>query len=236
MKSNSILKAYMTLYPEYGKILYKSDQRKNLHDPLYLLCNGYIDNTPLMRIFAKDVIFCRYSFQEISSDNYLVSDGTDYDKLKHILLFEYGLEVDIEQYFRCHRLYRLMQYVEKNVSEDSRKAVLDREKKEKELGKQLFQLLCDCCDGRKPRLLSNPAFIDIDFKKFGEILYRRYTMLFSPYERRQLNTVEKIILHLIFRFRDGGQIHNKQNRLFNQKNYEKDCNNHQCHDNCVGIL
>ena len=100
MKSNSILKAYMTLYPEYGKILYKSDQRKNLHDPLYLLCNGYIDNTPLMRIFAKDVIFCRYSFQEISSDNYLVSDGTDYDKLKHILLFEYGLEIDIEQYFR----------------------------------------------------------------------------------------------------------------------------------------
>ena len=186
------------------RIMRKSEQHDNIHNPYYLLYKGYVKDTPLMRILAKDVLFCRYSFQKITSDNYLTSDGTDYDKLKHILLFEYGLEVDIEQYFRCHRLFRLMQYIEQNVSEEHRKAVLNREQQAMELGKQLFQLLCDCCEGRPPRHDSNPAFLDLDFKKFEDELYRQYHILFSPSERRQMNTVEKIILHLIFRFRDGG--------------------------------
>ena len=206
MKSNSILKAYMTLYPEYGKLLYKSDQRKNLHDPLYLLCNGYVDNTPLMRIFAKDVIFCRYSFQEISSDNYLVSDGTDYDKLKHILLFEYGLEIDIEQYFRCHRLYRLMQYVGWNISQEYLNMLLTREEKEKQFCRELLQLFTDCCNGRPPQLNSNPIYTEIDFAKFNSILYQKYNIILSSFERRKLNTIGGIIRHIVYRFRDGGLV------------------------------
>ena len=118
MESKSIIKAYLSFNPEYGRMLYKSDQRKNLRNPLYLLRNGYVDNTPLMQILAKDILFCGYAFQEISSDNYLVSDGIDYDKLNHILLYEYGLSADVRRYFSSHRLFRLMQYVEKHISED----------------------------------------------------------------------------------------------------------------------
>lgn len=191
------------------RIMRKSEQRNNIHNPYYLLYKGYVKDTPLMRKLAKDVIFCRYTFQKISSDNYLTSDGTDYDKLQHILLYEYGLKIDIERFFRCHRLYRLMQYVENNVSQENRDAVLDRDKAEKAQGKELFHLICNCCEGRPPHLDSNPAFLNIDFKKLEEELYRQYHMLLSPYDRRQLNTVEAIIVHLIFRFRDGGQIHNK---------------------------
>lgn len=187
----------------------KDDQRKNLHDPLYLWQHGYVPDTPLMRVMVKDILFCSYQYQPINSDNYLVSDGTDYEKLKRIFSYDYGVDIDVERYFACHRLFRLMQYIEQNVSEEHRKAVLDREQQAMELGKQLFQLLCDCCEGRSPRLDSNPAFLDFDFKKFEYELYRQYHILFSPSERRQMNTVEKIILHLIFRFRDGGQIHNK---------------------------
>jgi len=160
-------------------------------------------------VMVKDILFCSYQYQPINSDNYLVSDGTDYEKLKRIFSYDYGVDIDVERYFACHRLFRLMQYIEQNVSEEHRKAVLDREQQAMELGKQLFQLLCDCCEGRSPRLDSNPAFLDFDFKKFEYELYRQYHILFSPSERRQMNTVEKIILHLIFRFRDGGQIHNK---------------------------
>jgi hypothetical protein len=99
-----------------------------------------------------------------------------------------------------------MQYIEMNISAEYRMAVLDREQQEKELGKELFQLLCDCCDGRQPHIGSNPAFVDIDFKKFEEKLYKQYHMFFSPYERRQLNSINDILRHLIFRIRDGASM------------------------------
>jgi len=184
----------------------KDDQRKNLHDPLYLLQYGYVPDTPLMRVVVKDIMFCSYQYQPINSDNYLVSDGTDYEKLKRIFSYDYGINIDVERYFASHRLFRLMQYIEKNISEENRKAVLDREQQEKGLGKQLFQLLCDCCNGHQPHIGSNPAFVDIDFKKFEEKLYKQYHMLFSPYERRQLNSINDILRHLIFRIRDGASM------------------------------
>lgn len=188
------------------RIMRKSEQHKKIHNPYYLLYKGYVKDTPLMRIFAKDVIFCRYSFQEISSDNYLVSDGTDYDKLKHILLFEYGLEVDIEQYFRCHRLYRLMQYVEKNISQEHLGELMTRENKEQRLRQELLQMFNDCCDDRTHHLDSNPAFTGIDFEMFNFKLYRQHHIYLSTLERRVLNEVRAIMTHIIFRLKDGGKI------------------------------
>lgn len=130
------------------RIMRKNEQRNNIHNPYYLLYRGYVKDTPLMRILAKDVLFCRYSFQKITSDNYLTSDGTDYDKLQHILLYEYGLKIDIERFFRCHRLYRLMQYVENNTSQEYLGELMVRESKEQILRRELFQKFTDCCDGR----------------------------------------------------------------------------------------
>lgn len=207
MEPKSILKAYLSLNPEYGRILYKSDQRNNLRNPIYLLHNGYVDNTPLMQILAKDIMFCGYTLQEISSDNYLVSDSIDYDKLNHILLYEYGLRVDTSLYFTCHRLFRLMRYVEKHTSEKFREAVFAREQVEKQFRQELLQMFTDCCNGRPPRLDSNPAFTEIDFGKFTAVLYNRYHIHLSQFERRQLNTVESILSHIIFRLRNGGRIY-----------------------------
>lgn len=206
MESKSIIKAYLSFNPEYGRMLYKSDQRKNLRNPLYLLRNGYVDNTPLMQILAKDILFCGYAFQEISSDNYLVSDGIDYDKLNHILLYEYGLSIDTSSYFACHRLFRLMRYVEKHIASNYREAVLAREQKEKQFRQELLQMFTDCCNGRPPRLDSNPAFTDFDFSKFSAALYRQYHIHLSHFECRQLNTVKAILNHVILRLSDGGRI------------------------------
>lgn len=203
MESKSIFKAYLSLNPEYGRILYKSDQRKKLRNPLYLLYNGYVDNTPLMQIFAKDILFCGYAFQEIYSDNYLVSDGVDYDKLNHILLYEYGLRVDTSSYFANHRLFRLMQYVEKNVSTECRESLLAREQKEKQFRQELKQMFIDCCDGRPPRLDSNPAFTDIDYNELNQHLYNDYHIYLSAADRRTLNTVGRMINHIIYRLKDG---------------------------------
>jgi len=206
MESKSILKAYLSFNPEYGRMLYKSDQRENLHNPLYLLYNGYVDNTPLMQILAKDILFCGYIFHEISRNNYLGFDGLDYDKLNHILLYEYGLSVDTRPYFDSHRLFRLMQYVENHISAECQETVLAREQKEKQFRQELLQIFTDCCNGRPPRLESNPAFAGIDFSKFSAVLYHQYHIHLSHFERCQLNTVKSILNHVILRLRDGGRI------------------------------
>ena len=188
------------------RIMRKSEQHDNIHNPYYLLYKGYVKDTPLMRIFAKDVLFCRYSFQKITSDNYLTSDVTDYDKLQHILLYEYGLKIDIERFFRCHRLYRLMQYVENNTSHEHLRELMARESKEQKLRQKLFQMFTDCCDDRTPHLDSNPAFTGIDFEMFNSKLYRQYHIYLSTLERRVLNEVRAIITHIVFRLKDGGKI------------------------------
>ena len=189
---------------KYFRMLNKTEQLRNLHDPVYLFQHEYVPNTPLMRVLTKDILFCRHQYQSLDTDNYLVNSELDYDKLRSLLRYDYGIDINVERCFSSHRLFRLMQYVEKNISQEHRQAVLDRDQAEKELLKKLFNLISDCCEGRKPHLLSNPAFLDLDFKKFEDELYRQYNILFSPFERRQMNTVEKIILHLIFRIRDGG--------------------------------
>lgn len=188
------------------RIMRKSEQHDNIHHPYYLLYKGYVKDTPLMRILAKDIFFCRYSFQKLSSDNYIASDGTDYDKLQHILLYEYGLKIDIERFFRCHRLYRLMQYVENNIFQEHLIELMARESKEQELRQELFQMFTDCSDGRAPRLDSNPAFTGIDFEKFNSRLYHQYHIYLSSLERRVLNEVRAIMTHIIFRLKDGGKI------------------------------
>lgn len=188
------------------RIMRKSEQRDNIHNPYYLLYKGYVKDTPLMRILAKDIFFCRYSFQKLSSDNYISSDGTDYDKLQHILLYEYGLKINVERFFRCHRLYRLMQYVENNTSLNYLSELMARESRERELRQELLQMFTDCCDGRAPRLDSNPAYTEIDFEKFNSRLYRQYHIYLSSLERRVLNEVRTIITQIVFRLKDGGKI------------------------------
>lgn len=160
---------------------------------------------PSCRFSLRTYLFCGYAFQEISSDNYLVSDGIDYDKLNHILLYEYGLSIDTSSYFACHRLFRLMRYVEKHIASNYREAVLAREQKEKQFRQELLQMFTDCCNGRPPRLDSNPAFTEIDFEKYNSCLYRQYHIYLSSSERRILNTVRAIIEHLVYRLRDGGR-------------------------------
>lgn len=188
------------------RIMRKSEQRDNIHNPYYLLYKGYVKDTPLMRILAKDIFFCRYSFQKLSSDNYISSDGTDYDKLQHILLYEYGLKIDVERFFRYHRLYRLMQYVENNTSQKHLSELMARESKEQVLRNELLQMFNDSCVGRTPNLDSNPAFTGIDFEKFNSNLYLQYHIYLSSLERRILNKVRSIITHIVFRLRDAGRV------------------------------
>ncbi len=208
----SIIEAY-GLY----KTFHKNDQYNNLHDPWYLIDKGYVKDTKLMRILAKDIIFCHYTFEKITNVNYHVSDVLDYDKLRQILLYEYGLNMNVENYLINHRLNRLMQYVDKHITQEYIEHLTSREQSESLLQKEIFEIIISCCDGIPPRLDSNPVFTNIDFKKVNYLLYSKYNIILSIFERRQLNTVRDIINHLIIRFRDGGRINSLNKNIDNEQ-------------------
>ena len=190
----------------YSSVFRKSYQLEHLHDPYYMLAKGYVAQTPLMLILAKDIHFCKYQFQIPDSMNNLVQTDFDYSKLQSILWLGYGLEVNVGKLMATHRLNRLMQYVEKHITDESRKALMEREEREQEVRRQLFKLIAGCTTGRPPRMESNPAFLDIDFAKVEAELFKHYHIYLSKLERRNLNTIDDIITHIIFRLRDGGLI------------------------------
>ena len=133
-----------SMTPSLYRVHHKLEQYENVNNPIYLLQNEYVPNTPFMRVLAKDILFCRYQFQSLDNDSNLFNDGTDYEKLRMLLRFDYGIDLNVGYYFKRHRLFRLMQYVDSNISQECRKAVLNRGQAEKELSEKLLQLIGDC--------------------------------------------------------------------------------------------
>ena len=191
----------------FASLFRKDKQQELLNNPHSLIKEGYIDDTPLMNILANDIEYCHYSYLRLNiSDNLFTCGDVDYQRLRQILIYEYGLIIDVEFYLSHHRLYRLMKHVGNHISEDWLNKLLERDQVEQQLRKELFQLLSDCCPSPPRGLGSNPFYADIDYAKAEEKLYRQYHIILSHYDRRELNTFSRIIDHIVFRMRNGGRI------------------------------
>ena len=68
---------------------------------------------------------------------------------------------------------------------------------------ELLELIIFCNRQKKLRYDSNPAFTDIDFDMLNQHLYNDYHIYLSVADRRTLNTVGRIINHIIYRLKDG---------------------------------
>ena len=68
---------------------------------------------------------------------------------------------------------------------------------------ELLDLFVFCNKQKKLRFDSNPAFTDIDFNMLNQHLYNDYHIYLSMADRRTLNTVGRIINHIIYRLKDG---------------------------------
>ena len=68
---------------------------------------------------------------------------------------------------------------------------------------ELLELIIFCNQQKKLRYDSNPAFTDIDYNELNQHLYNNYHIYLSAADRRTLNSVGKIIDHIIYRLKDG---------------------------------
>lgn len=67
---------------------------------------------------------------------------------------------------------------------------------------ELFDLFV-FCNKKKLHFDSNPAFTDIDYNELNQQLYKDYHIYLSAADRRTLNTVGRMINHIIYRLKDG---------------------------------
>ena len=171
--------------------------------PYKLLHSGEVPITPLMRSFVYTFEFCRRRYiEEFNFDN-LVGYDFDNDKFLFLLRHNFGIEVKHDADWTLESMKELMLRIEKETKLEYRMMLAIEMEHIDRMKQELLELIIFCNQQKKLRLDSNPAFTDIDFDMLNQHLYNDYHIYLSVADRRTLNTVGRIINHIIFRLKDG---------------------------------
>lgn len=93
--------------------------------------------------------------------------------------------------------------VEEEIKPEYREMLEIKIEKIDRLRQKLLDLFIYCNHQKKLRFGTNPAFTDIDFNELNQHLYTDYHIYLSAADRRTLNTVGRMINHIIYRLKDG---------------------------------
>ena len=171
--------------------------------PYKLLHSGEVPITPLMRSFVYTFEFCRRRYiEEFNFDN-LVGYDFDNDKFLFLLRHNFGIEVKHDADWTLESMKELMLRIEKETKLEYRMMLAIEMEHIDRMKQELLELIIFCNKQRKLRYDSNPAFTDIDFNLLNQHLYNDYHIYLSVADRRTLNTVGRIINHIIYRLKDG---------------------------------
>jgi hypothetical protein len=171
--------------------------------PYKLLHSGEVPITPLMRSFVYTFEFCRRRYiEEFNFDN-LVGYDFDNDKFLFLLRHNFGIEVKHDADWTLESMKELMLRIEKETKLEYRMMLAIEMEHIDRMKQELLELIIFCNQQKKLRLDSNPAFTDIDFNILNQHLYNDYHIYLSVADRRTLNTVGRIINHIIYRLKDG---------------------------------
>ena len=171
--------------------------------PYKLLHSGEVPITPLMRSFVYTFEFCRRRYiEEFNFDN-LVGYDFDNDKFLFLLRHNFGIEVKHDADWTLESMKELMLRIEKETKLEYRMMLAIEMEHIDRMKQELLELIIFCNKQKKLRYDSNPAFTDIDFKLLNQHLYNDYHIYLSVANRRTLNTVGRIINHIIYRLKDG---------------------------------
>ena len=171
--------------------------------PYKLLHSGEVPITPLMRSFVYTFEFCRRRYiEEFNFDN-LVGYDFDNDKFLFLLRHNFGIEVKHDADWTLESMKELMLRIEKETKLEYRMMLAIEMEHIDRMKQELLELIIFCNQQKKLRLDSNPAFTDIDFDMLNQHLYNDYHIYLSMADRRTLNTVGRIINHIIYRLKDG---------------------------------
>lgn len=171
--------------------------------PYKLLHSGEVPITPLMRSFVYTFEFCRRRYiEEFNFDN-LVGYDFDNDKFLFLLRHNFGIEVKHDADWTLESMKELMLRIEKETKLEYRMMLAIEKEHIDRMRQELLELIIFCNKQKKLRYDSNPAFTDIDFNLLNQHLYNDYHIYLSAADRRTLNTVGRIINHIIYRLKDG---------------------------------
>ena len=171
--------------------------------PYKLLHSGEVPITPLMRSFVYTFEFCRRRYiEEFNFDN-LVGYDFDNDKFLFLLRHNFGIEVKHDADWTLESMKELMLRIEKETKLEYRMMLAIEMEHIDRMRQELLELIIFCNQQKKLRYDSNPAFTDIDFNLLNQHLYNNYHIYLSVADRRTLNTVGRIINHIIYRLKDG---------------------------------
>ena len=171
--------------------------------PYKLLHSKEVPITPLMRSFVYTFEFCRRRYiEEFNFDN-LVGYDFDNDKFLFLLRHNFGIEVKHDADWTLESMKELMLRIEKETRLEYRMMLAIEMEHIDRMKQELLELIIFCNKQKKLRYDSNPAFTDIDFNILNQHLYNDYHIYLSAADRRTLNTVGRIINHIIYRLKDG---------------------------------
>ena len=171
--------------------------------PYKLLHSEEVPITPLMRSFLYTFEFCRRRYiEEFNFDN-LVGYDFDNDKFLFLLSHNFGIEVKHDADWSLESMKELMLRIEKETKLEYRMMLAIEMEHIDRMKQELLELIIFCNQQKKLRYNSNPAFTDIDFNILNQHLYNDYHIYLSVADRRTLNTVGRIINHIIYRLKDG---------------------------------
>ena len=171
--------------------------------PYKLIESEEVPNTPLMRNFLYTFEFCRRRYIEESNFDELVGYDFDNDKFLFLLRHNFGIGVDHDAEWTLESMKELMLYIEAETKPEYREMLaIEMENFDKQR-QELLDLFVFCNKQKKLHFDSNPAFTDIDYNELNQHLYNDYHIFLSAADRRTLNTVGRIINHIIYRLKDG---------------------------------
>ena len=171
--------------------------------PYKLIESEEVPYTPLMRNFLYTFEFCRRRYIEESNFDELVGYDFDNDKFLFLLRHNFGIEVKHDADWTLESMKELMLRIEKETRLEYRMMLAIEMEHIDRMKQELLELIIFCNRQKKLRYDSNPAFTDIDFDMLNQHLYNDYHIYLSVADRRTLNTVGRIINHIIYRLKDG---------------------------------
>jgi len=171
--------------------------------PYKLIQSEEVPYTPLMRNFLYTFEFCRRRYIEESNFDELVGYDFDNDKFLFLLRHNFGIGVDHDADWTLESMKELMLYIEAETKPEYREMLkVEMENYDKQR-QELLDLFVFCNKQKKLHFDSNPAFTDINYNELNQHLYNDYHIYLSAADRRTLNTVGRMINHIIYRLKDG---------------------------------
>lgn len=171
--------------------------------PYKLIESEEVPNTPLMRNFLYTFEFCRRRYIEESNFDELVGYDFDNDKFLFLLRHNFGIRVNHDAEWTLESMKELMLYIEAETKPEYREMLAIEMENFDKMRQELLDLFVFCNKQKKLHFDSNPAFADIDYNELNQHLYNDYHIYLSAADRRTLNTVGRMINHIIYRLKDG---------------------------------